>query len=395
MRILVTDGDNRAALAITRSLGRRGHHLTVGATGHPSLASSSKYCRERLIYPSPRDHADRFIEELLRAVRDRGIDVVLPVSDVTTIPVCEHKSDFETYCRVPFADETAVKLAADKAYLLSLARDLGVGVPATVIVEAKGTSFELPEGLGFPLVVKPGRSRIRHQDGWLETAVGYVRNGDELARTLDGLPAAAYPVLLQERITGPGSGLFACYDHGRPVAFFSHRRIREKPPSGGVSVLRESIAVSPVAEEYARKLLGHLNWHGVAMVEFKLDERDRLPKLMEINGRFWGSLQLAVDAGVDFPAIVADLAAGKAIEPVRSYRTGVKTRWLLGDLDRLLMVLFKSRKSLNLPAGHGGRWRCLREFLQFRQKDMYYEVLRRDDPGPWFYEVRRWLNGHR
>ena len=154
------------------------------------------------------------------------------------------------------------------------------------------------------------------------------------ARILTGLPPAAYPVLLQERIEGPGRGLFACFDRGQPVAFFAHRRLREKPPSGGVSVLCESTTLDPIAVDYGTRLLSRLGWHGVAMVEFKQDNRDGSLRLMEINARFWGSLQLAIDAGVNFPCILADIAAGKPPTGPMQYRVGVRTRWLAGDCRR-------------------------------------------------------------
>ncbi len=110
---------------------------------------------------------------------------------------------------------------------------------------------------------------------------------------------------------GPGVGVFLLLWEGKLRAAFAHRRLREKPPSGGVSVYRESIALDPVLLERSRRLLESFGWQGVAMVEYKIDERTGTPILMEINGRFWGSLQLAVDAGVDFPRLLIECAEGR------------------------------------------------------------------------------------
>jgi predicted ATP-grasp superfamily ATP-dependent carboligase len=173
------------------------------------------------------------------------------------------------------------------------------------------------------------------------------------------------------------------------VSLFGHRRIREKPPSGGVSVLRESVPVSPLARAFTGKLLDHLKWHGVAMVEFKVDDRDGVPKLMEINGRFWGSLQLAIDAGVDFPEILLRMAIGETVEPDFRYKEGVATRWLWGDADSLLMLLLKRRSSLNLPEGYPGRMRAVFDFLRFFGKDLHYEVESLVDPRPFLHETSR------
>jgi len=123
------------------------------------------------------------------------------------------------------------------------------------------------------------------------------------------------------------------------------------------------------------------------MLEYKQDHRTGTPFLMEVNARFWGSLQLAIDAGVDFPYLVYQLARGE--RPVAApYRAGVKSRWLLGDLDHLLMRLFDRGRDLDLPAFAPSKWRTLRDFLSPAGPDLHYEVLSRDDPGPFRYELR-------
>src|SRR2546430_8599658 len=89
-------------------------------------------------------------------------------------------------------------------------------------------------------------------------------------------------------------------------------------------------------------ILDHVGWHGAAMVEFKV-RADGRPYLMEINPRFWGSLQLAIDAGVDFPWLAYQLAAGLTPDSVEGYRIGVRNRWLLGDLDHVYLSWKESR----------------------------------------------------
>mgnify|MGYP003336754857 CR=1 FL=1 len=73
-----------------------------------------------------------------------------------------------------------------------------------------------------------------------------------------------------------GGGVFMCYQCGKLIAQFNHRRICEKPPSGGMSVLCESAPVSPQAKQYAQALLDALGWEGVAMVEFMLGQAIRV-----------------------------------------------------------------------------------------------------------------------
>lgn len=394
MKILVTDGDNRAALAITRSLGRRGHRIVVGEKTQPSLARSSRYCEDGFTYPDPTRSSSAFVEALLATVRERGIDVVFPVAEITTALVMEHKSAFEAHCRIPFADAETFNRASNKVEVVQLAQRLGVPVPVSVILRKPGERPPWPNGLRFPVVIKSHRSRVPVKGAWRSTSVSYAGTEEELETILAEKDVAEYPILLQQRIVGPGSGVFMCYDHGDLVALFSHKRLREKPPSGGVGVLCESVPVSPLARSHAKTLLDHLKWQGVAMVEFKIDQADQTPKLMEINGRFWGSLQLAIDAGVDFPWILLQTVTGERIMPVDTYRIGVKSRWVLGDLDALLMQLVKPRADLHLPPGYPGKLRSVADFMKPWQKGLHYDVLSFSDMRPGLYEMGRWFTRH-
>ncbi len=393
MKILVTDGNSRAALAITRSLGEKGHEVYVAAATGKSMAGCSKYCHQSHAYPNPADNRAEFLDEIEAIINAHQIEILLPVTDVCLLPVVEEMDRFQTITSVPFAPKSALERAADKAAITRLASEIGVATPRSKTLDSIPPTASIDWDGDYPVVIKPARSRVRTDSGWLYTGVDYAYSQSELASKLALLPDSVYPVLLQERVKGPGIGLFYCFDKGRRLATFAHRRLHEKPPSGGVSVLRESIAADPVADEFGKKLLSALGWHGVAMVEFKQDERDGIPKLMEINGRFWGSLQLAIDAGVDFPELLVRMAAGEDVKPVDQYRIGVRSRWLCGELDLLLLFLLKSRKALNLPEGYPSRFSAAMSAINPFVRKQKLEVLRLSDIKPWFYEMSQWFRG--
>ena len=129
------------------------------------------------------------------------------------------------------------------------------------------------------------------------------------------------------------------------------------------------------------------------MVEFKVDRQSNIPMLMEINGRFWGSLQLAIDAGLNFPYLFYQVMTGIPVAvPNNAYRIGTKSRWLLGDLDHLLLRLTKSNTELHLDAQAVSRGRCLAEFFKLFQPDLHYEVESLTDPAPALMEYRNWFS---
>jgi hypothetical protein len=127
------------------------------------------------------------------------------------------------------------------------------------------------------------------------------------------------------------------------------------------------------------------------MMECKLDQKRGQALLIEVNGRFWGSLQLAIDAGVDFPYLLCQLAMGRDIEAPVAYQVGVKSRWLLGDLDHLLLRLFKKDQDLHLPPGFPSRASSLLQFLKFYSSGLHYEVLSLKDPQPFIYELSSYV----
>jgi glycosyltransferase involved in cell wall biosynthesis/predicted ATP-grasp superfamily ATP-dependent carboligase len=391
MKVFVTDGDQRSALAATKSLGKRGIRVFVGEERERSLASSSKYCSGHVTYPSPYRDPQGFHHFLLRFLKETQIDVVMPMTDVTNHLISQWREELEPYTRLPIPKFETFDFVSNKWALLKHARTVGIPIPRTHFIDRPEDLHAVLGQLEYPVVVKPGRSGLQTDRGWLTTSVHYAISEMELLRLYQEKDYLRYPSLIQERVIGPGLGLFLLFDRGEPVAVFGHRRLREKPLSGGVSVVRESVPVDPTLKEYAMQLLKPLGWHGVAMMEYKLDQRTGQPLLIEVNGRFWGSLQLAIDAGMDFPYLLYRLATEGHVEAPQDYQVGVKSRWFLGDLDHLLLRLFKKDRDLDLPPGFPSRARTLIDFLKFYSPDLHYEVLSLRDPKPFLYELSEYV----
>jgi len=388
-RILVTDADERAALTLVRAFGKRGHEVELLAPHKRPLAAASRYCRRLHVGPSPLDPPP-FVDCVSVLVRDRGIEVVLPVTEAAALALLPPPiRDRLRPAVVPFPDFDRFRAVCDKGAVLHAAADEGVSVPEQLVIAGR----RIPEGdrerLRFPLVVKPTRSVGGSGNRRLKFTVSHADDPAELEGILERLPPEGYPVLLQRRVLGPGLGVFLLVWDGEVRAEFGHRRLREKPPAGGVSVYSESTPLDPGLRDQSVRLLQRLGWQGVAMLEYKLEEESGTPYLMEINGRFWGSLQLALDAGVDFPNLLLDCFAGRAFDPPR-FQTGVRLRWWWGDVDHLLARLRHSRRTLHLTSDARGRGRVIADFLKLRPSDCW-ETWRRDDPRPFVRESMRWL----
>lgn len=389
--VLVTDGEQRAALAVVRSLGRAGYAPVVCSSRRRSLAGASRYAHVAVQVPDALTDPAAFVDAVEEIVRERGVRVLLPVAEPALLALLAARERFPGV-ELPFVDLARFQAICDKQRLLETAGDLGIAVPVQRPLASRAEVEQLDlDRLAYPLVVKPARSVSGAGAERVKVGVSHASDASELRRRIEELPDAAFPVLLQQRIVGPGVGIFLLRWRGQTVAEFAHRRIREKPPSGGVSVYRESVAADPGLVKRSTELLDRFGWEGVAMVEYKVDAVTGTPYLMEVNGRFWGSLQLAIDAGVDFPALLTGLARGAKPGSPPDYRNGVRSRWWWGDVDQLIARLRRSASELALPPDAPPLWRALLDFLILWRPGDRNEIFEWSDPRPLLRESLDWL----
>jgi len=386
--VLVTDAARGSAISIIRSLGRRGMEVIAADSHARSPGFYSRYAADRLRYPSPQEAPAATVAALLDAARERGVDLIVPVTDEVLVPIAEARERFLEICALAVPEPTALAAAADKLATLHVAREAGVPVPATEPVATAREALAAAPALGWPVVLKPRASCV-YRDGVLERyRVAYAGDSAALAQEM-ALLEGRCEVLLQEHYRGEGHGVELLMHRGRPLAAFQHRRIREVPITGGASSFRESVPLDPLLFDYSVRLLAALDWTGLAMVEFKLGAEG--PRLMEINGRIWGSLPLAVKSGMDFPARMVELYLGEPPVPDRpvdtSYAVGVRSR----NLDLEVIWIGSALRARRRPAvleGPGRREALATAFRLLAPGDGF-DVLSRDDPRPGLAELMR------
>ena len=331
MKVLVTDEHYKSSLGIVRHLGRMGVHASIIACSRDSLACRSRYCREVILAQA--ETLESLVEAAAQAVKQKHFDLVIPVSYMMTLILATRRNEFLPYTNLELVGCETITLAANKLKMIELAEKVGVPAPKTFLateIHKRGNE------LTFPVVVKPkrespGRPPIR-----------YAQNLNEAKNILSGGSTGKHrydevETLIQEFIPGCGFGFFATYQKGVCKRVFMHRRVREYPASGGVSTCAESFYDRKL-ELYGRRMLDALNWHGIAMVEFRQDVRDGEYKLMEINPKFWGSVDLPLAAGADFPGDLCRIALGKELPFTNDYQRNLRFQWPLsghGDLFHL------------------------------------------------------------
>lgn len=356
--VMVLDGSVQSALAIVRSLGSKGMNVICGAERKTGMALNSKYCAQFFIYPSPITDPEGFIKTIKQIYDDNGGNMlILACSDATFLPISRNRNLFPGLEKI-LSNQEQIETAFDKSRTLRLARELGVKIPQMLEPATREQAEAAGNEVGYPCILKPRHScQWKDRRGVLGRTI-IVQNTQELGEKAQEIAdkTGEWP-LIQKYVQGPEYGVFFLMRNGEARAEFAHRRIRSISPYGGASCVRQSIEMPADMRKAALDLLKALNWTGVAMVEFKRDANGN-PVLMEINGRFWGSLPLALHAGVDFPALLLDMAHGKQIIS-SEYLKHITSRHLLADVKHLMSVSFGEKiKGLPQPS----KWASLKDF---------------------------------
>lgn len=387
-RILVLDGNQRAALAAVRSLGSKGLWVAVGESSRTSMAAVSRYCSQKVTYSDPFSSPRAFFDDVLEQINALGISFILPITEATTYVLLLYRNEIPKHVVLPFPETEAVERLANKNKLFELAAESAIPTPKTIFCETSEQGLDALEAIDdFPIVLKPFKSKILEKGRILSSQVIIANSPDEARSALNSHKYFKFPFTIQSFVNGAGQGIFALFNHGEPVCYFAHRRLREKPPGGGVSVLCESAPVDEQLKYSAETLLRKAKWHGVAMVEFRVSS-DGTGYLMEVNPRFWGSLQLAIDSGVDFPYWLYLVSIGQPVpKATQEHR---RVRWLLGDLDRLYLVLKAPKASYSTGAK-------LLEILRFLKpgRRTRHEVNRLNDLNPFWFELKQYIGALR
>jgi predicted ATP-grasp superfamily ATP-dependent carboligase len=387
MRILVLDGHQNQAVASVRSLAKAGHEVLVGESAAWSKAAWSRSAAGHFQYPAPHGNVEAFVETLARHVSQVPGTLVLPMTEATTLPISRHREVLlAAGARLVLPDHQDLLRAFNKDESARLAASLGIKVPNTVVVTSLEQARDVAHSAVYPVVLKPRASEEIGAEGAVRTGgrPRYASTPEQLESSYRDISARSRAVLVQEFIRGDGVGYFALLNHGELRAEFAHRRIRDVHPTGSGSSLRESAVPDERVRKDSLALLGALHWHGVAMVEFRRSAG--VPVFIEVNGRFWNSLALACYAGVDFPALLAQMAEHGDVPRIDKYKTGVRCRWFLGDFRHVIEV-FKGPPT-GYPDSYPSRWRTLRQVLA-PAPGTYHDLFQWRDPLP---ELGDWIN---
>jgi predicted ATP-grasp superfamily ATP-dependent carboligase len=329
------------ALAIARSLGRRGVPVVRVHPGTRELSLASRYCSALEQSPNVHDSEEALLEFLLGlAPKYPGERVLIPASDDTAFFVGRHREALLAAYRVPSPGRDTIETIMDKRRQYDAAQALGVPIPETYYPSSPAEVAALAPTLkGYPYIIKPTVAHhwrlasVRRQLR-VDKAV-IVHQASELLAQYSRISAVDPALMIQKVIHGGDELLYCFYGYfdarSRPLGYCVRRKIRQMPPRFGYSTLMESCEHPAVVEQSIRLLQG-LDYHGIGAIEWKHDPDTGVCRLIEINARATNAASLPTACGVDLPAMAFDDALGNPPAPLTRWESGVKWIWFTEDL---------------------------------------------------------------
>lgn len=338
---IVLNGSYHQTLTIARSLAKRGISVIVGdeSKGLKSYfgeAMLSKYVSKRFLYPSPQNFPEDFIRKINQISRQYGANVLFPVGADTYVTISAYRDLLSKDIKMVLADDTLIQRTHDKYECVKYAESIGIHVPQTLLLNDISDGEDLKK-FGVPLIVKPRRGSGNFGVKIVDTASGVLSLKDKRNKKNDKILKKKYvrvliyddsDFLVQEFVDGHIVDACTICNKGKVKAILTQLRVKTLPPEGGYGVMNRTVSI-PEVRDMAEHLLTGLRWHGVAQIEFKYDTKSGQYKLMEFNPKFWGTLGLAVAAGIDFPYLAFRIAAGEEVEERYSFAENCVFRWVI------------------------------------------------------------------
>lgn len=390
-KVMVLGIDTPIGLAILRDLGRHGYSCIGISANRSALGRFSKHCHRFVLRAQGEDALVLQIRDLAARL-DAGF--LIAISETDLLMINRHRTALEERVTVLTPTSDRLDLVLDKARCQELAEAAGLTVPRTYQFATLAEAQDSLDALAFPVVLKwpdpPAVASTLAKAGISLLKTEFALTGAELMQRLARYEKVRTFPMVQEYCPGHGLGQMFLLNDGDVVMEFQHERIHEWPPEGGFSTLCRSVPLTEhrAVRERSRALLKRLRWHGVAMVEYRYDPGTGTYCFMEINGRFWGSLPLAIASGVPFAAGLVSVCgeAGPAPPIPEDYGCVTSCYWV-PETKRLLRLLFRASE-IRDPHYRLDRWSSLWDYLvrQVSPATRYY-VFQLSDPKPFLWDI--------
>lgn len=337
--VLISNGQLRKSLSAARSLGKKGLEITITEETTLNVSGYSKYVRRNLKSPSVSKEPNAYLEWMLETADKYNLSVYMPMDDDTVSHAIENKEILSRRFSMLLPDRDLYKALTNKFMATQIAKEHNLDCPITHLPSTYEEALACAKMVGFPLILKqPLGSGSR--------GVRKVESLDTFKTAYDEVSMLYGRPMVQQFINlGPRVDVCLILDaNSKNRAVFTQEEVRHFPIEMGPSTVQKSVKL-PVLEMLCINMMEAIGWTGIAEFEFMLDKNTGKYMFMEVNTRFWNSLELAVHCGVDFPMYYYLLTQNRPLPQLLEYPLQVYCSNLLpGDI---LHYLFnKSRRNM-------------------------------------------------
>jgi predicted ATP-grasp superfamily ATP-dependent carboligase len=372
-KALVTYGWCRNAWSVLRNLSLHGIDTYAGDSSPVFMAGSSKYCKGSFTYPSFYTRPSDFVQSVSKFIETHEIDTYIPIHEEILV-VSKNRKLFPKNIKIPIDSFEKIYALYNKKLFSNLADELRITVPETFYPNSVTDIKDFASSASYPRIIK-----LQNSNG--AKGVRIVRSEKDLLnnyRSLTDMSSGSLPII-QEYVEGIMYAVSVLYYEGRYIAGFVRRNLREKDYFGGTCTKCESVIRTDLIG-HVRKILDHLEYTGVVMMEFKVNEDTGQVWAIEANPRYWGTTSHDIDCGIEFPYYQYCLANDIDFEPQTEYKEHIRSRWLIGDLIGLINTTKASKRKI----------KNIFSYINFNEE--HYMDLKKDDIGAFIAESRYYLS---
>jgi len=362
--IIRSDPFDVVSLAVGRSLGKKNIDFMVFSKKEKTLAQYSRYCRNSPVSLNDSDFFSKLSPDYM----------VYPMDETLMLQLSKNKKNLQ--CSLAFSEYPTLETVVNKSRLMHHAIENNIPCPETFFIDRSEDIGNFSPMLEFPAVLKPNIGSGGRGITFINSLKEFHTIGNRFFEKYG-------PFIIQEKIPFIHKytvGVLCNADSMVRRACVIKER-RNYPVETGPACYAETVSY-PELVNLSVTLMESLNYFGIADLDFLVDARTGKPTLMEINPRFWGSLQVAINAGVDFPSLLFELMKNGDIEKSLDYKTGIRCRYLVfDDIKRLLSIL-------RGQYARSYKIKSISDFLTFHPEDGYY-VFCWDDLKPFQTLIRK------
>ncbi len=287
-RALIFALHSELALPVIRALGWVGIGCYTVTREHFGIHRFSRYSQGGFFAKkvSMQTGDEQFVEKVNTFIRKNEIDVLLGTDTDTTRMLIQCSSQWKGAKLFPSPDLDTFDKLHDKWNFAKFVDQFNLPQPKNqLIMHAEDLN---QAELQFPILLKP---RI----GAGGIGIHRIDDLSSLNSKMKELEAKdQLPIIAQEFIDGHDIDYNFLSENGKVMAWSIQQRVDSK--KGLIRFL-----VNDEVEAICRELIQHSQYTGVGHIDLRIDNKDRRAKFIEINPRFWGSIDYSTAMGMNFP----------------------------------------------------------------------------------------------